>query len=253
MSPNRLSSVLRTSPGRPFWLAGVLVATAGMTHYGVAAAAEPEFTRNFNLEDCTFKSVGANPYFILRPGYRLTLEGEDDGLAERVRISVLSQVKDITVPGIGTVRTRVVEEKEWSNETLIERSLNYFAICGPTNDVFYFGEDVDIFEDDGTVSHDGAWLAGRDGAKPGLIMPGRFLLGSRYYQEVASGIALDRAEHVKSGLAIQTGEGRLNQCVKVIETTPLERGESEKIYCRGVGLVFDSGIVLTDIDEPGDD
>ena len=253
MIPSGKLSELARFGSRSVRTAGMLIAITAAMPIGAANAAEPEFTRSFNLEECTFRSVGDNPYFKLRPGYRLTLEGEDDGLAERVRISVLSQVKDITVPGIGTVRTRVVEEKEWSNETLIERSLNYFAICAPTNDVFYFGEDVDIFEDDGTVSHDGAWLAGRDGAKPGLIMPGRFLLGSRYYQEVAPGIALDRAEHVKSGLSVQTGEGRLSQCVKVIETTPLERGESVKIYCRGVGLVFDSGIVLSDIDEPGDD
>lgn len=55
--------------------------------------------------------------------------------------------------------------------------------------VFYFGEHVDIYHEDGTITHDGAWRAGQpdgDGlAKPGIIMPGRFLLGSRYFQEQA--------------------------------------------------------------------
>ena len=71
------------------------------------------------------------------------------------------------------------------------------------NDVFYFGEDVDIFEN-GTISHDGAWLAGVDDALPGLLMPGTFLLGARYFQEVASGVALDRSENVEMGLRMRT-------------------------------------------------
>lgn len=211
------------------------------------AAAEPQFTQVFRLEDCGFHSEGANPFFVLRPGHQLTLEGEDDGLALRVVITVLNQTRDILVPGVGLVHTRVVEEREWENEDLIERSLNYFAICAPTNDVFYFGEAVDIFEPDGSISHDGAWLAGRNGASPGIMMPGTFLLGSRYYQEVAPGVALDRAEHVESGLAIGTDAGRFRDCVRIVETTPLEPGsESEKIYCPGVGLVLDNDVTLTD-------
>ena len=33
-----------------------------------------------------------------------------------------------------------------------------------------------------------------------MIMPGTFLLGARYFQELADGIALDRAEHMEMGL-----------------------------------------------------
>ena len=43
-----------------------------------------------------------------------------------------------------------------------------------------------IVEDGRIVSHEGAWRAGVDGAQPGLIMPGTFLLGSRYFQEIAA-------------------------------------------------------------------
>jgi hypothetical protein len=214
-----------------------------------AVADEPEFTQDFRLEDCQFQSSGANPYFVLQPGHQLTLEGEDEGLALRVVITVLDETRGIVVPGIGLVTTRVVEEREWENEELIERSLNFFAVCAPTNDVYYFGETVDIFEPDGSVSHEGAWLAGKGGAAPGIIMPGTFLLGSRYYQELAAGIALDRAEHVESGLAAKTDAGNFKDCVRIIETSPLEPGsESEKVYCPGIGLVVDNEVTLTDFE-----
>lgn len=36
---------------------------------------EPEFTKDFRLEDCKFKPRGENSYFILKPGYQLVFEG----------------------------------------------------------------------------------------------------------------------------------------------------------------------------------
>ena len=107
---------------------------------------------------------------------------------------------------------------------------------------------MDIFNEDGTVSHRGAWRAGEsdeDGlAEPGILMPGTFLLVSRYYQELADGIALDRAEHAEMGLEMTTLDGKFTDCVRIVETTPLESGESEKTYCPEVGLVTDSTVEL---------
>lgn len=186
------------------------------------------------------KTQGENPYFILKPGYQLVLEGEEDGETVRVVITVLHKIKHILLSDIGTVKTRVVEEREWVNGRLVEVSRNFFALCDKTNDVYYFGEDVDIFKLDGTISHAGAWLAGVAGAAPGIILPGTFLLGARYFQEQAPGVAMDRAEHVEMGLEVDTEAGTFEKCVKILETTPLEpSAEGEKIYCPGVGLVED--------------
>jgi len=210
---------------------------------------EPEFTSDFRLEDCQFKARGTNPYFILQPGFQLVLEGEEDGELVHLEITVLRKTETISVPEIGDVKTRVVEERESADGTLVEISRNFFATCKPTNDVYYFGEEVDIFEEDGTVSHEGAWQAGQPDenglAEPGIMMPGTFLLGSRYYQELADGIALDRAEHVAMGLEVTVPAGTFTDCVEVVETTPLEPGtQSEKIYCPGVGLVKDGPVEL---------
>ena len=212
---------------------------------------EPEFTSDFWLEDCEFKTKGENPYFILNPGYQLVLEGEEEGETLRVEITVLDETETIDIPEIGEVRTRVVQEVETTDSELTEISRNFYAICDRTNDVYYFGEEVDIYNEDGTITHEGAWRAGEpdeDGvAEPGVIMPGTFLLGSRYYQELAEGIALDRAEHPAMGLEVTVPAGTFTDCVQVIETTPLEPGsESEKIYCPGVGLVIDNAIELVE-------
>ncbi len=223
----------------------------------VARGATPaEFTDTFRLADCTFSDSGRNPYFSLQPGDRLVLEGEDDGETVVVQITVLRDRQSITfdtADGIQrTVRTRVIEEREWVDDELVEVSRNFFARCAQTNDVFYFGEDVDIYDGGVIVSHDGAWRAGSNGALPGLIMPGTFLLGSRYFQEVAPDVALDRAEHMRAGFEVEVPAGTFSDCVEVHETTPLEpRALSVKIYCAGIGLVDDSGARLADLEIDG--
>lgn len=223
----------------------------GQNSSGIAMASalnkEPQFTTEFRLENCKFAAEGENPYFILKPGYQLAFEGEENGDKVRLEVSVLRDTEKISLPDIGTVNTRVVEERESVNGKLVEVSRNFFAICTKTDDVFYFGEDVDIYNSDGTISHEGAWRAGEQDALPGIIMPGTFLLGSRYFQEQAPDVAMDRAEHMEMGLGLNTEAGTFDKCVKVLETTPLEpRAESEKTYCPGVGLVVDDVVEIVE-------
>jgi hypothetical protein len=78
-------------------------------------------------------------------------------------------------------------------------------------------------------------------------MPGSFLLGSRYFQEQAQEVALDRAEHVAMGLTVTVPAGTFVDCVQVFETTTLEpNSKGTKIYCPGVGLVNDGEVELVD-------
>lgn len=217
-----------------------------------AAFAADEFTSDFSVEQCRFQPNGRqNPYFSLHPGDQLTLEGEDDGETVKVEITVSNETRPISfTTAKGTrvsLQARVVVEREWVDDELVEVSRNWFSRCRQTNDVFYFGEEVDIYEDGEIVSHEGAWEAGVDGALPGIIIPARFLLGSRYFQEIAPGEALDRAEHIDMGLTVKAAGRTLRNCVAVSETSPLEPGhESLKVYCPGVGLVMDDDITLTE-------
>jgi hypothetical protein len=212
--------------------------------------AADDFTDDFAIDRCSFANNGAqNPYFSLQPGHRLVLEGDDDGEALRVEITVLAQTKtiDFVAPGGKPMRvsTRVVEEREWKDGELHEVSRNWFARCRQTNDVFYFGEEVDFYENGQIVDHHGSWEAGVNGAVPGILIPARFLLGARYYQEQAPGVALDRAENVEMGISLHLAGRRMRDCVAIAETSAMESGESAKVYCPGVGLVIDDDIELT--------
>ncbi len=226
----------------------------GMTGPALAQCDDDdEFTTDFRFSDCTFASDGRNPYFSLDPGDKLVLE-EDDEDGVRLEVTVLSDRKWVhfVTPGgqLLKVRTRVVEEREWEGDELVEVSRNFFARCKETNDIFYFGEQTFV---DGAVAPD-SWEAGVNGALPGLIMPGTFLLGSKYFQEQAPGAALDRGEHVAMGLQAAVPAGVFDGCVEVLDTNALDcDGEGDvKTYCPGIGLVIDEDAQLTEL-EIGDD
>jgi hypothetical protein len=198
------------------------------------------WTEDFNIENLNFSSVGRNQYFILEPGYQMTLEGEEDGESIKLVVTVLNQTEMV-----GNIETRVVVENESVNGELVETSYNYFAIANETGSIFYFGEAVDDYEDGQVVSHAGAWRA-EGGNQAGIIVPGTIFLGAKYYEEIAPGLAMDRAEIIEMGFTYQTPAGTFQNCLKIKETTPLEPDALEfKIYAPGIGLIQDEFLVLT--------
>ena len=200
----------------------------------------------FDLKNCDFVSSGENTYFVLKPGYQVILRGQEDGEELQLVMTVLNETK--VVDGI---ETRVVEEKESEGGNIVEVSRNYFAMCKPTNNVIYFGEDVDMNEDGKIVSHEGAWLAGQNGSKAGMIMPGEVEVGLKYYQELAPGVVEDRAEIVSVNDTLDTPVGTFKQVLKNEETNPLKPGEKEnKFYAPGRGLIQDETIKLVNYTKP---
>lgn len=204
----------------------------------VDIAADESWQREFDLSECDLASAGRNEFFVLDPGFRLVLEGNN----ERLAITVLDETKMIA-----GVTTRVVEEREWRDDALIEVSRNFFAICEGTNDVFYFGEEVDDYRGGEVVGHAGAWLAGTDGAKAGLIMSGDPQIGMKYYQEIAPNVALDRAEVLNLDEMLETPLGLFANCLRTREGTALNLNESEfKTYAPGIGLIQEQTLLLTE-------
>ena len=226
------------------YLVAVLVLTGAFV--SVVPAATPQtsrlFTTEFALDPAELATSGENPYFVLEPGF----QSEFGGGGVRLVITVLSDIKRVD-----GVDTRVVEERETKGGHLIEVSRNFFAISRRTNAVFYFGEDVDMYENDRVVSHDGAWQSGAGGAKFGLMMPAPILIGARFYQEIAPKVAMDRAEVLSMTEIVKTPAGEFRNCVKIEETTPLEPGVREaKFYARGIGLVQDGDLKLVKYGRP---
>jgi len=208
----------------------IVAACSGATDFGSS------YQKDFAISSCKLVTTGRSTYFILEPGFQLVLEGGDT----KLEITVLDDTK--TIAGVDT---RVVEEREWKEGKLYEVSRNYFAMCEQTKDVFYFGEDVDFYRDGKIVKHEGSWLAGKNGNKPGLMMPGTPKVGMKYYQEIAPGVAMDRAEIVSLDETCKTPAGTFPRCLKVKEGSAIEIFAKEyKYHAPEIGLVRDEDLQL---------
>ena len=184
-----------------------------------------------------FSAEISNPFFPLPVGAQWILEGEDDEGTE-VRVEITSLDETEVVAG---VTTRVIEERETEDGELVEVSRNFFV---QTSDgtVCYYGEDVDDYEDGKIVGHEGAWRAGVDGALPGILIPGDPQVGQSFRQEVAIGVAEDRAVQVAAGETVEVELGTFTDTIRYEESSPLDSGTSDKVYARGVGLIVDDDV-----------
>jgi hypothetical protein len=202
----------------------------------ITLLAQPKaFTQELMQDACTFDTTGRNRYFILEPGYRLVLEDKRGG---RLVITVLNEIQKV-----GGVDVRVVEENESENGQTTEISRNFFAVCRENGGVYYFGEEVDIYKDGRVVKHEGAWLAGGKN-RAGLLMPGLPLLGARYFQEIAPGVAMDRAEVLSVSETRETPAGRFTNCLMTEESSQLAPGKELKYYAPDIGLIQEEDLVL---------
>lgn len=233
-------------------LASGLVTAAPVKEGGPEKDTESGYTDTYLYKECEFVDEGENPYYILWPGYQLILEGPEDGEHITLAITVTDQTKKILIPEIGWVSTRVIEEKEWANGIPKETSTTFFAIDKKTGNVYDFGDETDIFGDDGktVVGHEGGWRAGQPDenglAWPGIFMPGTFLLGAKYYQQLAEGNSMERAENVEMGLTVKTPAGTFKNCIRVRETNWSEPqgAETPKTHAPGIGLIGEETLEL---------
>lgn len=187
-----------------------------------------------------------NTFYPLVPGTTQTYVAETKDGCE---VDVVTVTNDTRV--IAGVTTRVVRDTAYEGETcttdpsaLAEDTLDYFAQDNAGN-VWYFGEDTfdcPIFT---CPPGDGSWLAGVNGALPGIIMLADPGSGDRYRQEVAEGVAedwgmvmnLNATVHLRRDDAFPPGE--FDGCLVTKEWNGLEPGSVEhKTYCPDVGLVL---------------
>ena len=220
--------------------AGILAVLAGTRSTTAQNQKETPWLKSFSVDPRDLSTVGENPYFILTPGFQLTLEGKEGTSTMRLVITVLNETKTV-----GGIETRVVEERELKDGAPIEVSRNYFAINTKTKDVYYFGEEVDMYKKGKITGHEGAWLHGSRGAAFGLMMPGTPVVGLRHFQEMAPEVAMDRAEVVSVTERFQNTLFKFEGCLKTRETTLLEMFAKEyKLYAPGVGLVREGSMEL---------
>jgi hypothetical protein len=232
-----LACMLLSNQGSP-------AATQGSAQGTAPATAIPQqgWQEEFNLGDRQLSDQGEARYFILTPGFQAVLESRN----ARLVITVLAETKLIN-----GITTRVVEEREEKNGNLYEVSRNFYAIDAKTGDTFYFGEEVDFYENNVIIGHKGEWLAYEGKNKPGLIMPGDPIAGMKYYQELAPGAAMDRAEVIDVSAVFTSPAGEFKDCLITKESSAIEPITEQKTYCPGIGLVQDQSLLLTSYGNQG--
>jgi hypothetical protein len=219
----------------------VLVLSAqGKKEAGKQQPARQSWRESFTVDKANLLDTGKNTYFILEPGYRLTFEHGKDTLT----ITVLDETK--IVDG---VKTRIIEERETSGGQLAEVSRNYFVIDKTTHDLYYFGEDVDEYKNGKITGHEGAWLAGVNGARFGLMMPADPKVADKYYQEQAPKVAMDRAEIISMTETAKVPAGTYGNVLHTRESSGIESGSEDKWYAPDVGLIKDADFVLSKIEK----
>lgn len=171
-----------------------------------------------------------NPYLPLRPGTEFVYRsGKNDVTA----VIVLHRTKQI----LG-VRCVVVRDTVRVGGEIEEDTFDYYAQDRAGN-VWYFGEDTAEFAGGVPVSTEGAWIAGVEGAKPGIVMPARPAIGVTYRQEFALGEAEDlaRVQSLRERVAVPFGTFR--DVLQTFDFTPLDpQAREHKFYAPGVGLVL---------------
>jgi hypothetical protein len=194
------------------------------------------------LDPADFSTTIDNPLSPLSNLETKFFEGAetDPETGETVTVSLISTVlpRSAHVAGIDVL---VLEESAYEDGELIERALDFFA-QHEDGTVYYFGEKVDNYVDGKVADHDGSWLAGKDGAEPGIIMPANPFVGQVFKQENAPGVAEDQAKVLALNESVSTPAGPFTGCVKTEDSSPLDPGMVDlKWYCPGIGLVRDQG------------
>ena len=182
------------------------------------------------LDPHRFSATVDNPWFPLKPGTTYTYTGVKDGKPSRDIVVVTHRVR--TIQGVPCVAVR---DRLWIEGTLEERTTDWYSQDRQGN-VWYFGEDTAELDRSGHVtSTEGTWLAGVNGARPGIYMPAHPRVGQTGRQEYYKGHAED---HFRIAAVLGTvGSGAPNS-VLTEETTPLEPGVLDnKLYVRGIGTV----------------
>ncbi len=195
------------------------------------------------------KSISPNPYFPLVPGTvrKYIVQDRDGQVIEKIKVEVLRETKEILGVTCIVVRDRVWEIDEDGEKSLIEDTFDWIA-QDRWGKVWYFGEISKEFEDGELIGLEGSWKAGRDHAKPGILMEAHPVAGDLYRQEFALGEAEDMAEVVDFLGSVVVRGKNYRRVLQTRDFTPIDPDVYElKYYAPGVGVILEEGF---DGDEP---
>jgi len=182
-----------------------------------------------------FTTVIDNPLYPLVPGTTYVYESRTASGLERDVMEVTHATR--VIMGVPCVE---VHDALSLNGELVEDTLDWYAQDGAGN-VWYFGENSRELEDGLAVSLEGSWVAGVDGAKPGIIMEASPRVGDVYRQEFDLGNAEDMGAVLSLDATATVPYGSFTRLLETRDYTALEPDVTEhKFYAAGIGNVLET-------------
>jgi hypothetical protein len=185
-----------------------------------------------------FVRAVTNPWFPLKPGTTFVYTGEKDGQKGRDNVRVTGRTRMIRA-----ALCTAVDDRLYLKGRLAERTTDWYT-QDTSGNVWYFGEATAELNKAGKVtSREGSWLAGVDGAQPGIFMTGHPKIGQSHRQEYYEGQAEDHFAVVSLSASVLAPYTASAHALLTKEWSPLEPGTLDhKLYVRGVGLVREETI-----------
>ncbi len=209
-----------------------LIFVGALAAFTIPAFAEDKYSPIINPADFTVNIT--NPLFSMPVGKTMVYESTGEEAKERIEINVPGE----TMILMG-VQTLLIRDTVSMNGVVKKDTKDYIA-QHKDGTVWYFGEQVDNFENGKLKDHHGSWLAGVDNAQPGIWMNATQVVGQDYRQEFYRGQAEDWAKVIATGETVKVAAGTFQNCTKTLEWTPLEpESKAYKYNCPTAG-----GIVL---------
>jgi hypothetical protein len=220
---------------RPTLLLLALIAVVGAAGCGSGGTSSSSTT---TATRTGFTANVTNPWFPLRPGSVYRYRGVKDGEPSREVMTVTHRTK--TIDGATCV---VVSDLLYIRGKLEERTEDYYTQDAKGN-VWYFGEKTAELDEHGNVKNtSGSWMAGVDGAKPGIFMFVHPRAGDSARQEYLKGEAEDHFQVVAIGVTAAVPFKTFRGAMLTKEWTPLEPDVIDhKYYARGIGTVLEQTV-----------
>lgn len=187
-------------------LAGALSACGGTpgpdagedaTETGTEASSQSSGLPGFDPSSFGPPGEAANKWLPLSAGLQWVREGTTEIGHRRIPHRVVSTVTDITrvVDGAPAI---LLLDQDFDAGQVVQQSLDYLAQDEEGN-VWFLGSYTEQYEGGRFVAFEDAWLAGVEGARAGVLMPGRPRVGMYWRIAQPPGEDGDAAEVVRTG------------------------------------------------------
>jgi hypothetical protein len=180
-----------------------------------------------------------NQWLPLKPGTRWVYEGSFQEEGDKIPRSQVFTITDLTKV-VNGVRAVVGWDRDYSEGNLEEAEIIFFAQDKAGN-VWHFGQAVEIYDEEGQYNGTSTWIAGLNGAKPGIFMKADPRQGAPAY---AQGFAPppffweDHARVHEVGQKTCVPAGCYDNVLVIDEFEPRKPGAHQlKYHAPGVGTV----------------